>query len=151
MIRLATEVQRAKADRTDACRAARRTSDRSTGAALAGTRQTRAHAGCFRSRGVATRCIVCDTFAILRSDFCFGGLNVGRIVRVVAGRRIITGVLETYEIGVHLGPRDGSARGLCEAKRRASESTDCEGKADERFNDVNLLDLSRLKLDGRKP
>jgi len=50
-------------------------------------------------------------------------LNVGWVIRIVVSRRIVSGLLEPYEIGAYLCSGKRGGRGLCKSQRGTDEST----------------------------
>jgi hypothetical protein len=58
----------------------------------------------------------CQLLVVLRRDFRLGCLDIRGVVRSCAGR-VITGLLEPYEIGAHLCAGQWARCGLCEAQR----------------------------------
>src|SRR6202051_1746179 len=71
---------------------------------------------------------------VLFSNFCFGGLDLDRIVIVVTSWTV-AGLLDTYDISAHLRTGQLAGYGLREGQCRACERADGEGKANERLHD----------------
>ena len=64
--------------------------------------------------------------SVLFSDFCFGGLDLDRIV-IVAASRAIAGLLDTDEIRAHLSTCQLAGWSLRKGQRRACERADGGG------------------------
>src|ERR1700674_334028 len=72
--------------------------------------------------------------SVLCSNFCFGGLDLDRIV-IVATSWTVAGLLNAYDIRAHLRTGQLAGYGLREGQCRACERADGEGKANERLHD----------------
>jgi hypothetical protein len=59
---------------------------------------------------------------VLRGDFGFSCLNVGRIVDIVAETRVVAGLLHTGKVGTNLCASEGRVR-LGEAQYRSSQGS----------------------------